>query len=248
MDNYILLFVLAGFLAGFVDSMAGGGGLIALPALMISGMPPETAIGTLKAQSLFGTTSSSVGFYGRKIFSEIRKQYIGMAWTAVGASIGTFALLSTNPAFLENIIPIMLIVVAAVFAFVKTSTFEKYGSDKVVKFIPYLALGLVWGFYDGFFGPGTGTFWTISLMFFAGQSLLSATSKTKLMNMSSNLVSILVYSTYGVINYKVALAMGVGQLLGGYIGAKAAMRYKVKIIKPLVIVVCVAIAIKLLFF
>ncbi len=248
MDPSYILIVLAfaGFAAGFVDAVAGGGGLIALPALMTTGLPPSVVIGTLKLQSLFGTSASAYGYFGRNTLKTISDNKLAFCFTAAGAVGGTLLLNYISPDLLMVLVPGLLIAVSIFVVFYKPPEPSKQVELQPVKPFTQATLGTLWGGYDGFFGPGTGIFWTLSLVKWGKQSLLDATALTKIMNMCSNVVSVIVFTTLGAIHVEYAIIMGVGQMIGGYIGARMGQRFKAALIRPMVIAFSLMISIKLI--
>lgn len=242
--NLLLLLFAAAFFAGFVDSIAGGGGLITVPAMLIAGIPPLQTLGTNKVQSIFGAGSATLA-YARNGHVKLRDQ-LPMALMAVfGGALGA-ALATIMPSdVLHIIMPFLLIAIALYFAF-------KPNLDDVEKHrrLTPMLFGLTFvpliGFYDGAFGPGTGSFLMLSFVTLAGFGLLKATAHTKLLNFGSNLGALIVFIFSGAILWKVGLTMGLGQFLGAQVGSKVAMRIGAKIIKPLLVVVCLAFAVKLI--
>ncbi len=226
---YYVIFLAAGFLAGFVDSIAGGGGIITVPVLMASGMPPHVALATNKLQSSFGSFTASLNFIRKGLIS-VKEVYLGIIFTFVGALIGTKIILLLDAGILNKIIPFMLIVI-----FLYTLFNPKFGKiDKKSRFstpVFFLIFGLLIGFYDGFFGPGTGTFWTIALVVLMGLNLKKATATTKLMNFTSNIVSLGVFLFSGNVLFFVGILMGFGQISGAYVGSNMVMKRDVSFIR-----------------
>lgn len=234
----------AAFVAGFVDAIAGGGGLITIPALLLAGIPPVEAVATNKLQGTFGSGMASWRFW-KAGYVEPEGLKINVAATLAGAILGALVLPLIDASLLQRIIPLLLIGVALYFAFGPKAS----DADSKARLSPLaFALGvcLPIGFYDGMFGPGTGSFFTIGFVSLAGFGLLKATANTKIVNFTSNLASLAVFVALGHIIYPVGLAMAVGQASGAYIGSKTAMTYGAKIIRPLIIVVSCALALKLL--
>ncbi len=226
---YYIIFFLAGFLAGFVDSIAGGGGIITVPVLLASGMPPHIALATNKLQSSFGSFTASTN-YIRKGLVKLKDVYMGIVFTFVGASMGTYSILLMDAAILSKIIPIMLVLI-----FLYTLFTPKLGAEDrhhVLKpNLFYLIFGIAIGFYDGFFGPGTGSFWTIAIVMLLGLNLKSATAQTKIMNFTSNIVSLSVFIIGGQVLWLVGILMGVGQVLGAFLGSSLVVKKDVKFIR-----------------
>jgi uncharacterized protein len=240
----LALLVLAAFCAGFVDSIAGGGGLITLPALLIAGISPVEAVATNKLQSTFGTAMSSYRYWKAGL-ADPRELKAAILATAIGSAMGGYSLRLIDPGFLQRAIPFLLIAIALYFAFG-----PKAGeSDSKARLTPLaFAAGVAApiGFYDGMFGPGTGSFFAIAFVTLAGQGLLKATANTKILNLVSNAGGLLVYMISGNVIYGMGLAMAAGQTLGAQAGTGAAITHGAKLIRPLIVVVCCAIAIRLL--
>ena len=197
-----LLFV-TGLAAGFVDSVAGGGGLITLPVLLSCGLGPTSALGTNKLQASFGSASAA----GHYLFAQIvspRECVRGFVLTAVGAALGAFAVEHANPALLRKAIPILLLLVA-LYVLVKPSLGCEDRSARLSRSPFELIFGLGLGFYDGFFGPGTGTFWAMACVLFLGYNLTRATAYSKVMNFASNLSSLCLFLAAGRVDGAVPL-------------------------------------------
>ncbi|MHA1559655.1 MAG: TSUP family transporter [Alphaproteobacteria bacterium] len=240
----ILLLVLAGLVAGFVDSMAGGGGLITVPALLLAGFGPVEALGTNKLQALFGSGTAAFE-YARKGHVDPRQQ-IGAAGLAfVGSAIGA-ALASIAPGeILQALLPILLIATAVYFS-LKPRLSDVDRTERIGSIAFLVAIPPIIGFYDGLFGPGTGSFFMLAFVGLAGFGMLKATAHTKLLNFASNVGAFAVFALVGAVAWKVGLAMGAAQLVGARLGSGVAMRNGARIIKPMLIMVSVALAIRLL--
>lgn len=248
MEHLTLYFLLGlvGFVAGFVDAVSGGGGLVALPALMTTGLPPNIVIGTLKLQSLFGTVSATYGYFGRDSLKHLRENKWAFGFTAIGAIAGTYLLNLISPDILMVVVPFLLLGVSCFVLFSNPLAKAENAKDVPVNKTHQSVFGALWGGYDGFFGPGTGMFWTISLVRVAKQPLIKAVGLTKLMNVCSNVVSVSVFLTLGAVHFGFAITMGVGQILGSLAGAKMGKRFQSKLIKPMVVLFSVALSVKLI--
>jgi uncharacterized membrane protein YfcA len=243
-ENVPLLLIIAAFGAGFVDSIAGGGGLITVPALLLAGFSPVESLGTNKLQSLFGSASATIA-YAQKGHVDLKKQLPSALMSALGA-VGGALLAGFLPGDVLNaFLPLLLIAIAIYFA-LKPDMGNIDRTQRITPFLFGLAVVPVIGFYDGLFGPGTGSFFMLSFVSLAGYGLLKATAHTKLLNFASNFGGFVTFAFLGVINWKVGLVMGVAQFAGARLGAGMAMKNGAKIIKPLLIVVCLALASKLL--
>ena len=231
----------AAFLAGFVDSIAGGGGIITIPVLLATGMDPHLALGTNKLQASFGSCTASL-HYIRGSLVDPKETVEGILFTAVGAALGTLAIQMIDAPYLKLLLPVLL---AGVFLYILFSPdMGRLDSRPVVHpFLFYLAAGLGLGFYDGFFGPGTGSFWTIAFVVFMGQNLKKATAHTKIMNATSNLVSLAAFLIGGKVLFLPGLLMGSGQLLGATLGSHMVIKKGTRFVRAFFLcVVAVTIA------
>ena len=235
-----------GLLAGFVDAIAGGGGLIAVPALMAAGVPPIAAFGTNKVQSVIGTIIAAVTYW-RKGFVSLRALAVAVPLTFGGAFLGALSVKQIDTSLLGYAVPVALIAIALYFAFAPKLTDEdSHARLQFAVFAP--VMGFVVGFYDGLFGPGTGSFMTLGFVALFGLGVTRAAGHTKALNLTSNLGALALFIPSGDVIWPVAGVMIVGQIVGGYLGALTGIRFGAKVIKPLVVVVSVALAVKLLVF
>ena len=235
----------AAFVAGLIDSIAGGGGLITVPVLLGIGLPPQVALGTNKLQSTFGSGSAMLHFAGAGTIT-LKESLEGIAFTAIGAAAGTLTVQRLDPSFLRGIIPFLLLAIALYTLLTPRLGLEDI-HPRLGKLPFYLCCGLALGFYDGFFGPGTGSFWVIALMLGLGYNMTSATGYTKVMNFTSNIVSLALFIIGGHVYYTAGLVMGVGQLIGARIGAGLVLSRGARFIRPIFITMSLAITAKLLF-
>lgn len=240
----ILLLVLVAAAAGFVDAIAGGGGLLTLPALLLAGLPPVDAIATNKLQGTFGVAAASHAFW-RAGQLDVSALLPAIAATGVGALAGSMSVLLVSPDWLRPLVPLMLLAVAFYFMLAPGLTISKRDPRVPLRLL-VPALGAFVGFYDGFFGPGTGSFLMLGLVSLGGLSLLTATANTKLLNFTSNIASVAVFAAAGHIHLATGLAMAAGQISGATLGAHVALRSGARLIRPLVIAVSLAVAMKLL--
>ena len=240
---YPLLF-LTGLAAGFVDSIAGGGGLITIPVFLSLGMPPQLALGTNKLQATFGS-GSAMWHYGRAGLIDFKSCRLGIVCTFIGATLGTLFVSQLRPDVLRQAIPWLLIAIALYLLF-QPKLGERDLHPRLESGPFHLGLGLLLGFYDGFFGPGTGTFWAMAYMLGLGFNLTRATAHTKVMNFTSNLASLAVFAIGGHVHLGAGLCMGVGQWLGAWLGSKVVIKKGTKLIRPIFIIVVLAITARLL--
>lgn len=234
-----------GLAAGFVDAVAGGGGLLALPALLSTGMPPVAALATNKLQGAIGTGVAALTYW-RRGFVDLGRFGLAIALTFAGSFLGAWAVKSIDTSALNTIVPLALIAVAGYFLLAPRLTDDdRVARLSLVIFAP--VMGFVIGFYDGIFGPGTGSFFTICFVALFGLGITRAAAHTKLLNFTSNVAALALFIPAGDVIWPAAIAMGVGQLTGGYLGALTGIRYGARFIKPLVVVVSVIMAARLLF-
>ena len=223
--SLIAALVAAAAAAGFVDAIAGGGGLITVPALMLAGLSPDPALATNKVQGSFGAATAALAF------------------AAGGAGAGLVTALPTD--VLRVALPVLLIGIALFFAF-KPGLNDL---DRAARLRPALfALTAVpfIGFYDGLIGPGAGAFYMLAFVTLAGFGILKATAHTKLLNFASNIGGLTVFALTGHPLWIVGLAMGAGQVLGAALGSRLAMRVGARVIKPLLVVSSTVLALRLL--
>lgn len=234
----------AALLAGFVDSIAGGGGLLALPALLLAGLDPVSALATNKLQGTFGTASATFAYW-RKGHVDFKSSWKAVAATFVAAMLGVAAVHLAPTNLLKAILPIVLILIALYFAFAPRLGAEAKAPRLSQSAINFAVLPAI-GFYDGIFGPGTGSFFLLALVTLAGSSLIAAAGQTRLLNFTSNIAALVAFAFTGKIIWVVGLSMGIAQVIGAQLGAHVAMKNGAKIIRPLLVLVCSAVAVKLL--
>jgi uncharacterized membrane protein YfcA len=242
--QYPLLFG-TGLLAGFVDSIAGGGGLITLPVLLSLGLGPKEALGTNKLQATFGS-GSAAWHYADGGMVPLKDCTVGFSFSLLGGALGTLAVQQFNRAFLLHAIPFMLMAVA-VFMFFKPRLGETDVRPRMRRGVFDLSFGLLIGFYDGFLGPGTGTFWTMAYMLALGFNLTRATGYTKVMNFGSNLSSLIFFLLGGKVMFVAGLLMGFGQLLGARTGSRMVLAKGTKFIRPVFLTVVLILTLKLIY-
>ena len=240
----VVMLALAAFFGGFVDSIAGGGGLITVPALLLAGLSPVEALGTNKWQGLFGSGSATLA-YASKGYVDVRQQLPAALTALAGSGFGALAATVVPQDLLSAALPVVLAVIAVYFA-VKPNMGDIDRARRLSPFLFGLFVVPAVGFYDGIFGPGAGSFYMLAFVSLAGYGVLKATAHTKLLNFSSNLGGVAIFALAGVVFWKIGLLMGVAQFLGARAGAHLAIRNGARLIKPLLVAVCLALAAKLL--
>lgn len=244
-SHFIVILLSTGLVAGFIDAIVGGGGLLTIPALLACGLAPHTALGSNKLAASFGVMSSTLVYLRKKIY-DIKLWLFVVFASVIGAIFGTITIHFISADWLSKVVPFLLIAIIIYMAIPKNlahpgQSYHYRPPNKVGG-----TLGLLIGFYDGFLGPGTGSFWTTTLLYFFKLDLLQATAIAKLMNFSSNIVATIVFACYGSINYPAALILLVGYVVGSYVGAHSAIKHGRRLIKPLFLFVVTIIAIKLI--
>lgn len=227
------LFLVA-FVAGTIDTIGGGGGLITLPAILALGLPPQLALGTNKFQGTFGSGTAATKLYLRHR-PPLRPIIFAIVFTGIGAGMGAFTALHISSHDLSATIPPLLFAVLCYSIFSRNISREKSRTPKISPYIFYPFAGLMLGFYDGFFGPGVGAFWAIALVVFLAFDLKEATIHTKIFNFTSNFVSLMWFIVLGHVAYMIGICMALGQIGGGYLGAHLVTSRGTRLIRPVFI-------------
>lgn len=226
---------MTGLLAGTVDAIAGGGGLISLPVLLSVGVPPHLALGTNKLQGMIGTAVATHTYY-RQGWIKWKGLCKGLLFSFCGALLGAMMSQFTSSQLLKKEIPLLLLLILLAVIFL-----PRLGARDEKPKMPangfYAIFGTLLGFYDGFLGPGVGAFWVFVLVFFLGQNLLRATAYTKVFNLNTNMAALICFALGNNIDYLLALCMALGQLIGGRVGARLAIWQGTKLVRPVFIVV-----------
>lgn len=239
-----MLFAAATF-AGFIDAIAGGGGLLTIPALIWAGLPPTAALATNKLQACGGSFSASY-YFVRHGFVSLGNLRISLVCAFVGSALGTLAVQKIDGQFLQLLLPFLILGIGGYFLFSPSITDE----DRLQRLSPLAfaftaALGV--GFYDGFFGPGTGSFFALAFVTLAGFGLAKATAHTKVLNFATNISSLLFFALGGQVLWQIGFLMLIGQVIGASIGSRMVVTKGTKIIKPLVVIMSLAMSFRLLY-
>lgn len=239
-----LLFLIA-MLAGFIDSIAGGGGLLTVPALLAVGLPPASALATNKLQSCGGSFSASLYFIRQRMV-DLKQQKWAIACAFIGSALGTLSVMHIQADFLKLLLPILTISVGLYFLLSPTIGENDRKSRLTILQFAILS-ALVIGFYDGFFGPGAGSFYALAYITLAGFNLTKATAHTKVLNFTSNLAGLIFFIAGGEVVWSIGLVMLVGQFIGARLGAKMVIAKGRKLIRPMLITVSTIMSIKLIY-
>lgn len=237
------LFVVA-LAAGFVDSIAGGGGLLTVPALLAAGLPPTTALATNKVQSTMGAFTAAAT-YTRGGAVRPRELAPPILTVLVGAAIGTLVLTRIDAARLEAVLPWLLLGVAGYVA-ARPRLGEVTTAARVRPRTYTLTVAPLIGAYDGFLGPGTGSFFAVTLVGLRGHDLTRATATTKVLNLTSNLTALAVFAIAGAPAWALGAVMALGQTIGAGLGARSVLRRGAGLVRPALVVISTALSIRLL--
>ena len=228
-----LILILAAFVAGFVDSIAGGGGLITLPVLLLAGASPLQALATNKVQGSFGAATAALTYAGAG-HVDLRRQLPAAAIAFIAGVAGALAARLVPTDALRMALPVILIAIAFFFALKPGLT----DADRIARMTPLLFMATivpVIGAYDGLIGPGAGAFYMIGFVMLAGFGVLKATAHTKLLNFASNVGGLLAFALTGAPWWIIGIAMGLAQVAGASLGARLAIRVGARLIKPLLV-------------
>lgn len=248
MDIYKLIFLcIAGFLAAFVDSIAGGGGIISVPSYMIVGLPTHIALGTNKFAATMGSLTSSINFI-RSGNCNFKLLKIVAPFTLIGSILGVKTVLLIDESFLQPLV-LVLILAIGIYTFFSKSLGEEDNFKGLTNknLCLSILLGFSLGFYDGFFGPGTGTFLVFGFINILGLNFLKASANARVLNFVSNISALVTFAISGNINYLIGIPVCIFMILGAKIGTKLAINKGNKIIKPIFITMAMAVAVKMLF-
>lgn len=243
----MLLLCSVAFIAGFIDAIAGGGGLLTVPALLTAGLPPHLVLGTNKLAATFGSLTASVTYYRKRLFDPYYWRHALIA-TAVGACIGVLVVDQISKSTLEKVLPVLILIAAiySLFAKVQADDQLQLPADTPKNRWSQRLQGLGLGFYDGIAGPGTGSFWMVSTMALYKINLLLTSGVARSMNFVSNGFALVTFAVLGHIHYQLGIAMGLCLMVGSYFGAHTAIRFGSKLIKPLFMLMVMAIALRLI--
>lgn len=235
------------FLAGLIDAIGGGGGLISLPAYLIAGLPPHAAVGTNKMSSTCGTALATFRFIKNKLVN-FKLAIPSVIAAIIGSTIGANLSLLVS----EDIMLYVMVAILPVCAFLvlNKKLFHDGGEDEVLlnkrTYITATVAAFIIGMYDGFYGPGTGTFLIIAFTIFAKLSIKTANAQAKVINLTSNITSLVIFLLNGEVILTVGLAAAACNMVGGYIGAGLVMKNGAKIVKPSIIFVLILLALRVI--
>lgn len=242
----VLLVIVAGLAAGWIDAVVGGGGLLQLPALLlVPGITPVQALATNKLGSIFGTTTSAITYY-RRAHPDL-KTALPMAGIALIGSFGGAIVATLLPSSVFKPIIVAALIAVAIFTAVKPTVGELTALRHSGRRHYAVAgvIGLVIGFYDGLIGPGTGSFLIIAMVIFLGYNFLASSAKAKIVNMATNLGALAFFLPTGHLLWGLGLLLGLANMVGGYLGARMAVSKGSKFIRIVFLVVVGVLVIRL---
>ena len=235
-----------GFFAAVVDSIAGGGGIISLPAFLFVGIPPHFALGTNKFCSTAASCTSSLKFASSgKVNYKLLK--LLAPFTFLGAIIGVKTVLNIDQKYVSVMVLVLLIGVCLYSLFSKKAGMENNFQGLSKKnIIQGMFLAFFLGFYDGFFGPGTGSFLIIGIIWIYGYDFVNAAGNGKVLNFISNITALVLFAYYGQIKYLLGIPVVIAMIFGARVGTKLALNKGSKLIKPIFVIMSFAVACKML--
>ncbi len=234
----LALLFFAATIAGFLDTLAGGGGLITLPALIISGIPPLFALGTNKLQGTVGTATATFMMLRTRT---IRWQDVKILMLSafIGSSLGTIAIQVINTDILNFVIPAVLLIIAVYFLLSPQPVQEQ--SKPIITAKNYKkAIVPIIGWYDGMFGPGTGSFFALAGVSLRGQSLIHSTAVAKTLNFSTNISSLIIFLIVGKVAWTAGLIMMIGQFFGAWVGSMCLLKINPAYLRGVVVIMCLS--------
>jgi uncharacterized membrane protein YfcA len=239
----LVVLALVAFVAGFIDAIAGGGGLLTTPALLTAGLPPHLVLGTNKLSSTFGSATASFTFYRRKLFHP-RQWTRALIGTAVGALIGAVVAHYLPAELLNQMLPVIVFGCGLYLLFGGTPK-APLDSDAPIKTKWQSAQGFGLGFYDGVAGPGTGAFWTVSTLLMYPVDLVKASGVARSMNFVSNAAALTIFAINCSVDWAIGLCMGSALMVGAFLGARTAIQGGAKFIRPVFITVVLGLTVRL---
>jgi len=242
----LALLAAASFVAGLVDAIGGGGGLVTLPALLAAGLPPHAALATNKGQAVFGATASALSFWRRGAIDRDRAP-LAFAAGFIGSWLGARGVLAVPIGPLRVVVMVLLLCAAAIVLARRQTAARPRPLAPSTARAALAAIGLTLGAYDGFFGPGTGSLLVIAFATVFGDSLTRASGNAKIVNLASNLAAMSLFAWRGAVLWQVALPMAAANALGATTGAALAIKNGDRLVRAVVLLVVVAVVIKLAF-
>ncbi|WP_131667871.1 TSUP family transporter [Psychrobacter pygoscelis] len=241
----ILMLVAVAGIAGFIDAIAGGGGLLTIPAMLLANIPPVLTLGTNKLQAASGALAASITMIKKGVVQPVKmKRAIIGAFS--GAVVGTIAVQLSPPDLLERLIP-FLIAAIGIYTLFAPSLGEVEAEPRISESAWQKLVAPLIGIYDGYVGPGTGMFFALGNVALRGRQIIVATGAAKVLNLSTNIASLIFFILGDNVLWTVGLSMMVGQVIGAYFGSHMVVKGGSKIIRPVIVLVCLAMIAKYVF-
>lgn len=242
---YLFLFAVS-IVAGIVDAIAGGGGLITIPCLVLSGLPLMTVLGTNKLQAVVGELTTTCMFIASKEMP-LKGLTLGIISTSLGALSGACAVSLFEKETLEVLLPVLMMGITIYSVTSKRLEATEPSKAKLTPKKFMVMCGVLIGFYNGFFGPGTGSFWMLAFVVLLGYTIKQASMTTKPLNLVGNIVPLVLFIILGQVDYTLGLIMGVGQIAGSIIGSKFVISHGTRLVRPVFISVTMIMTAKLIY-
>ncbi|WGE89828.1 TSUP family transporter [Actinobacillus arthritidis] len=242
-DVLAMLFGIA-TVAGFIDAIAGGGGLLTIPALLSAGIPPTMALGTNKLQACGGSFSASLYFIRQKAVN-LRQISLLILLTFIGAACGTIFIQMIDVNSLKMLLPFLVLIIGIYFLFSPNVGDEDRKQRISFPLFAFSAAGI--GFYDGMFGPATGSFFTLAFILLLGFNLPKAVAHAKVLNFTSNFAALIFFILGGAVLWKIGFIMMIGQFIGGTLGARMVVTKGKKLIRPMLVTMSFLMVVKMLY-
>lgn len=239
----LLILALVAFTAGFIDAIAGGGGLLTIPALLTAGLPPHLVLGTNKLCATFGSATAGYTFFRRKLFAP-RQWRNALIATAIGSALGAVIAHWLPAAWLNQMLPVVVFSCGLYMLFGRMPEAPSQADAPIAQGRQW-PQGLGLGFYDGIAGPGTGAFWTVSTLLLYPLDLLRASGVARCMNFVSNAMALSIFIITGQVAWLLGICMGIALMAGALLGARTAISGGSRFIRPVFILVVLALTVRL---
>ena len=243
-DMIAMLFGVA-TVAGFIDAIAGGGGLLTIPALLSTGLPPAIALGTNKLQACGGSFSASL-YFVRKKAVDLKQVALLILLTFIGAALGTIVVQNIDVNALKIGLPFLIFAIGIYFLF-SPNIGDQDRKQRISYSLFGFTAGMVLGFYDGVFGPAVGSFYTLAFVLLLGFNLTKAVAHAKVLNFTSNFASLLFFIFGGAVVWEIGFIMLIGQFIGATLGARMVVTKGKKLIRPMLVTISFIMVAKMLY-
>lgn len=243
-DVIAMLFGVA-TVAGFIDAIAGGGGLLTIPALLSTGLPPAVALGTNKLQACGGSFSASL-YFVRKKAVDLKQVALLILLTFIGAALGTIVVQNIDVNALKIGLPFLIFAIGIYFLF-SPNIGDQDRKQRISYSLFGFTAGMVLGFYDGVFGPAVGSFYTLAFVLLLGFNLTKAVAHAKVLNFTSNFASLLFFIFGGAVVWEIGFIMLIGQFIGATLGARMVVTKGKKLIRPMLVTISFIMVAKMLY-